>query len=195
MDNTYRQYIYAFLSRIMSDIPDQRFVDDLRANRVLLELLGGETLSWFDVSSTQEILEASNVDYSSMFILNTQPIESFVLDGKNETLVGLQNPVMAFYFNHGFEINMDQTALMAPDHLSLEFAFMQTLVLRNELQTQFEFMQEHLMAWVIPYMLGMQSMATTPLYRDICDFCVEFLSSEYEFLVKELKEELGNGTK
>jgi len=185
MDTEYRRYVYAFLSRIMSDIPDKRFVSDLKENKALLEVIGGETKQWFDATSIEEIADALNIDYSSMFVLNTQPIESFVLDAKNETLVGLQNPVMAFYFNHGFEVNMDQTELMAPDHLSIEFAFMQTLVYRNEQIVQLEFLKEHLMTWVIPYMLGMKSMAQTPLYHDICDFVAEFLSADYEFLVQE----------
>lgn len=185
MDTEYRRYIYAFLSRIISDIPDTRFISDLKANQALLDVIGEDSRAWFEEKSVEEIAEALNVDYSSMFVLNTQPIESFVLDAKNETLVGLQNPVMAFYFNHGFEVNMDQTELMAPDHLSIEFAFMQTLVYRDEGKAQFEFLKEHLMTWVIPYMLGMKSMAETPLYRDICDFIVEFLSADYELLEKE----------
>jgi len=188
MDNEYRRYIYAFLSRLISDMPDQRFIKDLRENQSLLEVIGEETQNWFKEHSDEDILEETNVDYSSMYVLNTQPIESFILDAKNETLVGLQNPVMAFYFNHGFEVNMDQTALMAPDHLSLEFAFMQTLIFRDELTVQYEFMQEHLMTWVIPYMLGMKSMASTPFYRDMCDFTVEFLSSDYEFLVEAVND-------
>jgi TorA maturation chaperone TorD len=188
MDTEYRRYIYAFLSRIISDIPDKRFIKDLKDNTALLDVIGEESRRWFEENSVDDIAEALNIDYSSMFVLNTQPIESFVLDAKNETLVGLQNPVMAFYFNHGFEVNMDQTELMAPDHLSIEFAFMQTLVYRNEEKAQFEFLKEHLTVWVIPYMLGMKSMAETPLYRDICDFIVEFLSADYEFLKQVLSD-------
>ncbi|MCK9373913.1 MAG: molecular chaperone TorD family protein [Sulfuricurvum sp.] len=182
MNNEYRLYIYAFLSRVMSDIPDRRFIDDLRNNETLLEIIGEETKEWIKSNDTATLYEAMNVDFSSMFILNTQPVESFVLDAKNETLVGLQNPVMAFYFTHGFELNMDQTELMAPDHLSIELAFMQTLVYRNEVAPQLEFLDKHLFLWVIPYMIGMKSMADTPFYRDICDFIVEFLCADYEFL-------------
>jgi putative dimethyl sulfoxide reductase chaperone len=181
MNNEYRLYIYAFLSRVMSNIPDRRFIHDLKNNSDLLEIIGEETKNWVENSDEEELYEALNVDYSSMYILNTQPVESFVLDAKNETLVGLQNPVMAFYFTHGFEVNMDQTELMAPDHLSIELAFMQTLIYRNEVKGQFEFLDQHLLAWVIPYMMGMKSMAETPFYRDICDFIVEFLSADYEY--------------
>ncbi len=184
MDKEYRLYIYAFLSRIMSDIADRRFIADLRNNTQLLELIGEETVAWFSKNDDDAILDALNTDFTSMFILNTQPVESFVLDAKNETLVGLQNPVMAFYFNHGFEVNMDQTEIVAPDHLAVEFAFMQTLVYRNEEEPQFAFIDQHLIQWVVPYMMGMRSMADTPFYRDICDFIIEFLSADYEYLAK-----------
>lgn len=182
MNNEYRLYIYAFLSRVMSNIPDRRFIHDLKNNEQLLEIIGEETQEWFKNTDEDALYDAMNIDYSSMFILNTQPVESFVLDSKNETLVGLQNPVMAFYFTHGFEVNMDQTDIMAPDHLGIEFAFMQMLIYRNEVEPQSEFLDKHLFPWVVPYMMGMKSMAETPFFRDICDFIVEFLSSDYEFL-------------
>ena len=182
MNNEYRLYIYAFLSRVMSNIPDRRFIHDLKNNEQLLEIIGEETQQWFKNTDEDALYDAMNIDYSSMFILNTQPVESFVLDAKNETLVGLQNPVMAFYFTHGFEVNMDQTDIMAPDNLGIEFAFMQMLIYRNEVEPQSEFLDKHLFPWVVPYMMGMKSMAETPFFRDICDFTVEFLSSDYEFL-------------
>ena len=182
MNTEYRVTIYAFLSRVMSNIVDRRFITDLKSNQKLLEIIGEETQAWFNETNEEVLLEALNVDYTSLFLLNTQPVESFVLDAKNETLIGLQNPAMAFYFKYGFELNMDQTDLMAPDHLSIELAFMQTMVFRNEVQGQIEFLDEHLFAWVVPYMLGMKNMAETPFYRDLCDFMVEFLASDYEFL-------------
>jgi putative dimethyl sulfoxide reductase chaperone len=184
MNNEYRLYIYAFLSRVMSDIPDRRFINDLKNNESLLEIIGEETKEWVQATDSEELYEKLNIDFTSMYILNTQPVESFVLDAKNETLVGLQNPVMAFYFNHGFEVNMDQTQIMAPDHLGIEFAFMQTLVYRNEQKGQFEFLDQHLFPWVVPYMMGMKSMADTPFYRDMCDFIIEFLSADYEYLAQ-----------
>jgi TorA maturation chaperone TorD len=182
MDRDYRVYIYAFLSRVMSDTVDMRFIQDLRKNRDFLEVIGDATLEWFDENDDQTIFEALNSDFSSMYIINTQPVESFILDAKNETLVGLQNPAMAFYFKHGFDVNMDQTNIMAPDHLSIEFAFMQTLIYRDENAPQLEFLQEHLIRWVIPYMFGMESMAATPFYKDLCTFIIEFLTSEYAYL-------------
>ncbi|OQX60070.1 MAG: dehydrogenase [Helicobacteraceae bacterium 4484_230] len=188
MNSEYRHCIYAFLSRVMSDMPDKNFLSDLKNNRELAEAIGGETLAWLDESSLEAMIEVLNIDYTSMFIINTQPVESFVLDAKSEIPAGLQNPVMAFYFNHGFDVNMDQTDILAPDHLAIEFAFMQALIYRKELQTQFDFMQEHLLKWAVPYMLGMRSMADTPFYRDICEFTAEFLVSDYEYLAGVSRE-------
>lgn len=182
MNEEYRLYIYAFLSRVMSDIPDAAFIKDLRNNQELLQMIGEETTAWFEASEDSAIYDALNSDFTSMFIINTQPIESFVLDAKNESLVGLQNPVMAFYYNHGFEVDMNQTEIMAPDHLSIELAFMQTLIYRNETAPQFEFIDQHLMNWVIPYMMGMKVMASTPFYREVCDFLSEFLVADYAHL-------------
>lgn len=186
MNTEYRRYIYAFLSRVMSNIPDRRFITDLKNNDEFLEVIGEETKAWFKSTDDEVLYDELNTDYTSMFYLNTQPVESFVLDAKNETLVGLQNPVMAFYFTHGFELNMDQTELMAPDHLSIELAFMQTLAFREDKKSQIEFMDQHLFMWAVPYMLGMKNMASTPFYRDICDFMVEFLCSDYEYLHEEV---------
>ncbi len=181
MDKEYRLYIYAFLSRTMASTADKRYIKDLRANKDLLELLGSDTVQYFDENDDETILDGLNEDFSSMFVINTQAVESFVLDAKNETLVGLQNPVMNFYYKHGFELNMDQTELMAPDHLSIEFAFMQTLIFRDEQKPQYDFLKEHLFNWVVPYMIGMKSMSLTPFYKDICDFIVEFLVADYEY--------------
>ncbi len=185
MNHDYRVYIYAFLSRIMSGEPDARFIQDLRHNRDLLETIGDETVSWFDAHNDETILDALNTDFSTMFIINTQPVESFILDAKNETLVGLQNPAMAYYFQHGFEVNMDQTSIMAPDHLAIEFAFMQTLIYRNEKKPQTEFLQTHLIPWVVPYMAGMRSMAASPFYAEMCNFIIEFLTADYAYLKED----------
>lgn len=191
MNQEYRRYIYAFLSRVYSDIPDRKFIEDLKSNRELLELIGQESLQWFENESLETLYNELNSDFSSMFVINTQPVESFILDAKNETLVGLQNPVMAFYFNHSFELDMNQTEIVAPDHISIEFAFMQTLVFRQEYQPQIDFLREHLIIWVVPYMFGMKNMAQTPFYRELSDFVAEFLIADYETVLEVIE----NGTK
>lgn len=187
MDQNYRLYIYAFLSRVFSDNADKRFIKDLKNNSELLDVIGEDAKEWFKKRSVDEIFDELNVDFTSTFIVNAQPVESFILDGKGESLVGLQNPVMAFYYNHGFDVKMNQTELMAPDHLSIEFAFMQMLIYQNIVKPQFEFLQQHLFNWVIPYMMGVKEMVETPFYRDLTDFIIEFLIADYEYLSEAIK--------
>jgi TorA maturation chaperone TorD len=181
-DKQQRVMIYAFLSRVFSDVLDKSFISDLANNEAMLNLIGKETANWFKFTNLEKIEEDLNIDFSSMFLLHTQPIESFVLDAKQEVLVGLQNPVMSFYFQNGFEIDMNQTKIIAPDHLGIELGFMQTIVFRDELKPQKEFLEQHLVKWVVPYLLGMKTMATTPFYREIFDFTVEFLTADYHNL-------------
>ncbi|KIM11141.1 MAG: dehydrogenase [Sulfuricurvum sp. PC08-66] len=186
MEENQRTVLYAFLSRIFADIIDEPFYNALKANKELLATIGVESYNWVDSVSQEEALEALNVDYTSMFVMHAQPIESFVLDAKQETLVGLQNPVMQFYFENGYDVDMNQTSIMAPDHISIEFGFMQALAQRQEDSIALHFLTQHLGAWAIPYCMGMRSMAQTPLYQEVCDFVVEFLVSEIDYLTRKV---------
>lgn len=186
MQKQQRIFIYAFLSRLFSDQLDEAYVKDLRKNPELLETIGQETFEWIVNTPVEEAVGQLNIDYTSMFVMNAQPIESFVLDAKQDTLVGLQNPVMQFYFENGYEVDMNQTSIMAPDHISIELGFMQAMIFKDDLRPQLGFLQTHLMRWSIPFFMGMRAMAMTPLFRDICDFYVEFLVADMEFITDGL---------
>lgn len=186
MDKQYRTYLYAFLSRVFSNALDEMYLKELQQNDELLSLLGEKSFNWFKTTSLETIAEELNIDYSSIFLMNAKPIESSILDAKDEILVGLQNPVMQFYFNHNYELNLAASHLQTPDHISIEFAFMQNLIAKNEILTQKEFLKAHLLKWAVPYFLGVKQMAKTPFYKDLSDFTIEFLASDYDFLVNEL---------
>jgi len=186
MEKQQRIFIYAFLSRLFSDQLDEAYVKDLKKNPELLETIGKDTFEWIVNTPIKEAVAELNVDYTSMFVMNAQPIESFVLDAKQDTLVGLQNPVMQFYFEHGYEVDMNQTSIMAPDHISIELGFMQAMIFKDDLRPQLEFLQTHLVRWSVPFFMGMKAMASTALFRDICDFYVEFLVADMEFITNEL---------
>lgn len=182
MQDQQRILIYAFLSRFFTDIIDETFYTELKKNQDLLATIGVDSFNWVNDNDDSKALEALNVDFTSMFVLHAQPIESFVLDAKQETLVGLQNPVMQFYFEHGYDVDMNQTSIMAPDHISIELAFMQAMIHKDEKVPQLHFLEKHLAAWSIPYFMGMQAMAQTPIYREVCEFVVEFLAADIDYL-------------
>jgi len=188
MDEKTRLYIYAFLSRLFTEELDEKALRDLKSNEGLLAAIGEETLQWFVSTDIEVLKEALNVDYNSLFVIHNHPIESAVMDSKNEILVGLQNPVMQFYFSHGYELNLESSKLYVPDHAAIEFGFMQSLIGQKDRRSQAEFLHRHLAAWIIPFLVAVKPMAQTPFYREICDFTVEFLLSDYSALSTSLGE-------
>jgi TorA maturation chaperone TorD len=186
LDNRNRVYMYAFLSRVFSDPLDDIFLSDLKNNSAILEMIGDSTLSWFDSTDQQRIISELNVDFSTVFLMHAKPFETSVIDSKDEILVGLQNPVMQFYFSHNFELNLSNSNIQTPDHISIELSFMQNLISSGDTATQKEFLKKHILNWFIPYLIGIKEMFTTPFYRDLVDFSIEFLCSDYEQL-KEVK--------
>jgi len=188
MDDKTRLYIYAFLSRVFTEELDDKALKDLYENEALLETIGEETLEWFKTNDLEYLKEQLNIDYNSLFGINNHPIESAVMDSKNEILVGLQNPVMQFYFSHGYDLNLENSKLYVPDHAGIEFGFMQSMISQNDKFTQAEFLQKHLLNWIVPFLVAVKPMADTPFYRDLCDFTIEFLMSDYSALVDEVGE-------
>lgn len=183
MDKEQRVYLYAFLSTVFSEHLSIEQIENLKMSKELLEMISPNAASWFYKNSSQELEEALNRDFTSMFLIHSLPIESAILDSKAEVLVGLQNPVMQFYFSCGYELNLNDSKLNAPDHISLECAFMQNLIQREEKELQISFLQNHLLKWVPVYFLGMKTMAKTPFYKELCDFCADFILADYDALV------------
>lgn len=182
MNVSERATMYAFLSRMFSDILDKKLIEELKNDPSLLELLLGEGVETFQKTPTPLLEELLNVDFTSLFLMHSMPIESSILDDKEEVLVGLQNPVMQFYFEHGYELHLSSSKQHAPDHLSLEFAFMQNLVLKNELNAQKAFLEKHILQWVPAYLLGISDMAQTSFYQGLCALGAEFVMADYEKL-------------
>jgi TorA maturation chaperone TorD len=161
---------------------DRKLIAQLQNDDAILELVLGSHKEWFRTAPLETLEEELNVDFTSLFLMHALPIESSVLDDKDEVLVGLQNPVMQFYFEHGYELNLSKSEVVAPDHLSLECAFMQHLVLREENNALRAFLQKHLLQWAPSYLLSMSEAAQTPFYRELCLLAAEFFVSEYEAL-------------
>ena len=178
MSNEQRLFLYEFLSRVMADVLDIKFIQTLKNDRDFLEYIGPKSALWFESHDLQRLYDELNTDFSSMFLINTQPIESLISQNRQETPTGLANETVAFYIKHGFDVDMSATDIAVADHLSLEFLFMKSLIELDDKKTQDEFLKEHLSPWVISYMISMKNMAQTPFYRDICTLTAEFIAAE-----------------
>lgn len=190
MDNKIRAYIFAFLSRIFSSHIEKKLLNEIQANEDLLKTIGDNAFEYLKHNDEEKLLNELNIAFYSLFVTNNHPIESAVIDAKNEILVGLQNPVMQFYFNHGYDLNLAASSLHVPDHLAIEFGFMQNLVLQNDKINQLKFYEEHLMAWVPPYLISTKEMCDNPFYSDIFDFAIDFMFEDYSSLFEEVGDEL-----
>ena len=185
LDNKIRAYIFAFLSRIFSTHIEKKLLNEIQANDDLLKTIGENAYKYLKQNDEGKLLNELNVAFHSLFVTNNHPIESAVVDAKNEILVGLQNPVMQFYFNHGYDLNLAASSLHVPDHLAIELGFMQNLVLQNDKLAQLKFYEEHLMVWVPPYLISTKEMSDNPFYSDICDFAIDFMFEDYSSLFEE----------
>ncbi len=174
--------MYAFLSRMFSDILDRTLINDLKNDPEIVEMVLEDQTSWWYETPIDVLEEALNVDFTSLFWMHSMPIESSILDDKEEVLVGLQNPVMQFYFEHGYELHLSSSKQHAPDHISLELAFMQNLIVKQERNAQRAFLEKHLLQWVPAYLLSIETMAHTPFYKGLCRLCVEYIMADYEGL-------------
>jgi len=190
MENRVRAYIFAFISRIYASEVSAKLLSDMRANEELLETIGEGALAYIKSLDDEELLEALNIEYHTLFLMNNHPIESSVLDVKNEILVGLQNPVMQFYFNHGYDINLETSSLHVPDHIAIEFGFMQKLALQDDKKAQLKFYREHLLNWVPQFLIAVKEMTENPFYADICDFTIDFMMEDYSNLSFEVDEDV-----
>ncbi|MEA3418734.1 MAG: molecular chaperone TorD family protein [Campylobacterota bacterium] len=190
MENKVRAYIFAFLSRIYASEIDTKLLSDIRANEDLLSTIGEGALEYMKNGEASLLLDELNIEYNTLFLMNNHPIESSIQDVKNEILVGLQNPVMQFYFNHGYEINLETSSLHVPDHIAIEFGFMQKLVLQDDKKAQLKFYKEHLLTWIPQFLTGVKEMTENLFYKDMCDFTIDFLLEDYGNLTFEVSEDV-----
>lgn len=182
MDNKQRAFIYAFLSTVFSDKLSKKSIEDLKNNPDFLDLIGENARKFFDDNDIETLDEELNIDFTTAFLANSHPVESSIMDAKHQISTGLENPVMNFYIDSGFDINLNNTNLLTPDYIAIELGFMQNLTLAEDVKTQKEFMRKHILKWMIPYFLGAKTLVETPFYLDFLDFATEFLLSDYEAL-------------
>lgn len=67
----------------MSNIPDRRFITDLKNNAALLEVIGEETKLWVESTSEDELYEALKPQtIHQCFYLMHSLLSRFILDAK-----------------------------------------------------------------------------------------------------------------
>ncbi len=141
-----------------------------------------------------------NVDFTNLFLLHLIPYESFYIREDQMMETGGDNPVMQFFNDFDYRVELDKARVMSADHIGVELEFMYKLceaeykALENEdfegageiAKVQYQFMKEHIIEWMPMYLINVKSEAGTAFYFDLADLTLEFILSDFEYL-SELK--------
>lgn len=184
--NDVRTQIYALLSRMYMTAPDAEALDFFRKNAHILEQIGPECEQWFFNTPFESLQNTLTEDFTGLFITHNYPVECRILEHETALGTGFENPVMLFYTQKGFRIDLSESPVKEPDHLAIELGFMQQLCTENDLENARKFLKRHLGFWAPPFLLGVKQMAKTPFYRDLCDFTAEYLVSDLCHIEQQL---------
>ncbi len=203
-ENQGRINMYSFLSRLLVEEVDENLLDKIKNTPELLELFPN-TKEWepFNTKTTKQLIdEELNVDYTTVFILNAYPYESVFMNDEGHINPTPTNPTLQFYLENGYEIDLNKTRVLSPDHIAIELEFMITLIKeqltaysinniqeeKKYLDLQKKFMENHLLQWAPIYLLAARDMAETPFYHDVCQTTLEFIMTDYEYILQQLEE-------
>jgi TorA maturation chaperone TorD len=204
-ENQGRINMYAFVSRLLIEEVDENLLEKIKNNPDLLELFPN-TKEWeaFKTKSAKELIDEDlNVDYTTVFILNAYPYESVFMNDEGHINPTPTNPTLQFYLEHGYEIDLNKTRVLSPDHIAVELEFMITLIQeqlraysmndqegeKKALNLQKEFMENHILQWAPIYLIAARDMSETPFYYDVCQMALDFIMTDYEYILEQLEAE------
>ena len=204
-ENQGRINMYAFISRLLIEEVDENLLEKIKNNPDLLELFPN-TKEWesFKTKSTKELIDEDlNVDYTTVFILNAYPYESVFMNDEGHINPTPTNPTLQFYLEHGYEIDLNKTRVLSPDHIAVELEFMITLIQeqlkaysmndqegeKKALNLQKEFMENHILQWAPIYLMAARDMSETPFYYDVCQMALDFIMTDYEYILEQIEAE------
>jgi len=196
--------LYSLISRLMIIEVDKEFLEFLESNRDILELFPnykdwGKRKEFSNTILKERYLD---VDYANLFLLHLVPYESFYTRDDQMIESGGDNPVLSLYNSFDFRVELEKARVVSPDHIGVELEFMYMLTealkkayeaededgVKEILQVQKGFMQDHLLNWSPMFLINMKKESRTALYHDGADLALEFLLSDFEYINEKLEE-------
>jgi TorA maturation chaperone TorD len=197
----HRSDIYGLLATVYRQEVTSDFLGQIRAPQFLgaLSVLGVEGIDDLIQKPGAELLEDLAVEYSYLFLgpsKHVSPHESVHHqreDGQWGKLWGASTvEVKKFIEATGLSYSDDFKGL--PDHISVEFEFMQQLTLREEQawkdedtdkavacrQVEKKFIEEHLIRWIPNFCDKVMREAELPFYRSLASLTRSFIEFEME---------------
>ena len=202
LDN--RIAIYALISRLMLVEVNETFLKDLESDENLLALFPNYR-DWSkrkELSVDKLIAEEYNADFTNLFLMNLIPYESFYLSKEQMIESGEANPVVELYDALDFRVELEKARVVSADHIGVELEFMYMLctALKKALDAddkegvcellliQRGFLKDHLLEWMPLFLINAKRESRTPLYHDGTELTLEFILSDYEYVIEQLEE-------
>lgn len=212
--NAQRAATYGLLARIYRNEIDSAFLEELRGMRYPFNTGNENTdegyrrIARFLSNVWANTLDDLSVDYSRIFIGHgvdgysaAYPYESVYTSPKRLMMQDARDEVLAIYRSYG--LDKQENWKEGEDHIALEMEFLQTLANRTAealekedeeeavalLETQHNFLYDHLAAWAPMMTRDMKRLAKTDLYQGIAYLTDGFLSTDLAFLKDVLTEE------
>jgi len=194
--------IYALISRLMLVEVDETFLKQIESDANILALFP----NYRDWSKRKElpvstlIAEHYNVDFTNLFLMNLIPYESFYLSEEQMIESGQANPVVELYDALDFRVELEKARVVSADHIGVELEFMYMLctALKKALDSDDEegicellliqrgFLKDHLLEWMPLFLINAKRESRTPLYHDGTELTLEFILSDYEYVIDKL---------
>jgi len=196
--------IYALISRLMLVEVDETFLKQIESDEKLLALFPNYR-EWNKrkiFSMEKLITEEYNADFTNLFLMNLIPYESFYLSEEQMIESGQANPVVELYDALDFRVELEKARVVSADHIGVELEFMYMLctALKKALDAddkegvcellliQRGFLKDHLLEWMPLFLINAKRESRTPLYHDGTELTLEFILSDYEYVIAQLDE-------
>jgi len=194
--------IYALISRLMLVEVDEAFLKQIESDENILALLPNYR-DWSkrkELSVAKLINEEYNADFTNLFLMNLIPYESFYLSEEQMIESGQANPVVELYDALDFRVELEKARVVSADHIGVELEFMYMLckALQKALDAndkdgicellliQRGFLKDHLLEWMPLFLINAKRESRTPLYHDGTELTLEFILSDYEYVIEKL---------
>ncbi len=195
--------LYALISRLIMQEVDEGLLKSIEEDENILAFFPTyEKWEKRKKFSRKDLIEQQlNVDFANLFLLHLIPYASFYKREDQMMETGGDNPVMQFFNEYDYRVELDKARAMSADHLGIELEFMFKLceAEMNALQegdveasseiakVEYDFMRNHVVDWAPLYLINVKSEAGTAFYFDLADLALEFILSDFEYL-SELKK-------
>jgi TorA maturation chaperone TorD len=199
-----RVNIYALLSRVLLQELDLELLKTIKNDENILEFFPTfkDWQALKEMDDKKLLDEVINPDFVNLSVLHLIPYETFYTRDDQMIETGGANPVTDMYSAYDFIVDFEKARAVSSDHIGIELEFMHHLATAelkaleaddkkasDELKVvQHEFLNKHLLQWAPMYLINLKYEARTPLYYDAADLALEFILSDNEYLVQELKK-------